>query len=129
MSDAASASRVVRATHGLKSAEPDPRFIGEMAEHLRNLYPREGLVELYERFAVGEGVFDAQMRRVIWRAVARRFGHGVSIGSGVGTGSIVGAGAVVTKDAPEFALVAGVSARFLRWREGCVPGKGPLHAP
>lgn len=42
------------------------------------------LLDLYGRFAVGEGDFDAMMRRIIWRAACRRFGHGVHIGSGVG---------------------------------------------
>lgn len=35
----------------------------------------------------------------------------------VGKGSIVGAGAVVTEDVEPFAVVAGVPARFLHWRE------------
>ena len=35
----------------------------------------------------------------------------------IGRASIVGAGAVVTTDVPPFAVVAGVPARFLRWRE------------
>ncbi len=36
----------------------------------------------------------------------------------VGKASIVGAGAVVAEDVPDFAVVAGVPARFLRWRDG-----------
>jgi acetyltransferase-like isoleucine patch superfamily enzyme len=45
----------------------------------------------------------------------------VSPGVTIGKGSIVGAGAVVAKDVPPFAIVAGVPARFLRWREGFTP--------
>jgi acetyltransferase-like isoleucine patch superfamily enzyme len=35
----------------------------------------------------------------------------------IGKGSIVGAGSVVTRDVPEFAIVAGAPARFIRWRD------------
>jgi acetyltransferase-like isoleucine patch superfamily enzyme len=54
---------------------------------------------------------------------------GADIGTGaillpgvtVGKGSIVGAGAVVTHDVSPFAIVAGVPARFIRWRDGYEP--------
>lgn len=218
-------TRVVKAVHGLKEQKPDPEFEIELTNYLRSQFERTALIEMYARFAISDGEFDGLMRRAIWRAVSRRFGHGIQIGSSVGfkhletfemgdrvfigvqtylqgrfdgrcvignhvwigpqsyfdardlviedyvgwgpgakvlgsahtglpidipitqtdleiksvkieagadigmnavilpgvtvgKGSIVGAGAVVTKDVPAFAIVTGVPAKFLRWREG-----------
>ena len=98
-------ARVVRAVHGLRDGRPDPDFEVGLAEHLRANYSDDGLVELYARFATGEGQLDALMRRAVWRARARRFGHGVSIGGGggfkhletfeIGDGVFVGAQAYI----------------------------------
>jgi acetyltransferase-like isoleucine patch superfamily enzyme len=77
-------ARVYRAVHGRREIPLDPQHEIALSEHLKNSYDREALVELYGRFALGDGSFDSMMRRVIWRAVAKTFGNGVTIGSGVG---------------------------------------------
>lgn len=77
-------SRVLRAVHGRAIIAPDPDHEIGLSEHLKKEYGREGLIEMYGRFNVGQGKFETMMRRVLCRALARRFGNGVTIGSGVG---------------------------------------------
>ena len=77
-------ARVLPAVHGRREVPRDPQHELLLAEHLRNSYSREWLIELYARYALGDGSFETMMRRVIWRAVAKSFGHGITIGSGVG---------------------------------------------
>jgi acetyltransferase-like isoleucine patch superfamily enzyme len=74
----------VTAFHSKKEMREDPQFEIGLGEHLKDHYSRDALVELYARFAAGDGYLDTLMRRAIWRAAALQFGHGVHIGSGVG---------------------------------------------
>jgi acetyltransferase-like isoleucine patch superfamily enzyme len=75
--------RKVPAVHGLKTIEPDPSFELGLTEYLRQRYDRLALAEVYGRFVNGEGAFDGLMRRAVLRALARRMGHGVTVGRGV----------------------------------------------
>jgi acetyltransferase-like isoleucine patch superfamily enzyme len=77
-------SRVVKAVHGTHEVRPDPDFEIGLSDHLRAQYNRDALLELYARFAVADSALDALMRRAVWRALAKRFGHGISVGGAVG---------------------------------------------
>lgn len=97
--------RIVQAVHGRRAVEPDPPFERELAETMRSRYEPRALLELYGRFTYGESEFDAMMRRLICRAMTRRFGDGVQVGRGVlwrhpetfeiGTGVFIGDQAVL----------------------------------
>ncbi|MGH8613181.1 MAG: acyltransferase [Gammaproteobacteria bacterium] len=84
MANESTGSRVVRAVHGLSEIDPDPTYVAGFAKDLLQQYNREGLIELYDRFSQGYGGFDALMRRVLWRALARRCGDGFRVEPGVG---------------------------------------------
>ncbi|MEQ1572689.1 MAG: acyltransferase [Vicinamibacterales bacterium] len=229
MSDPLDGERTVKAVHGARPVSADPESDIALAEELRAAHSREELLELATEHAYRDSAHDARMRRAVWRALARRFGHGVTIGRAalmkhpetfeigdgvfvgeqafiqgrfdgrcvigshvwigpqsyfdardlvigdhvgwgpgakvlgsthtalptevpimrtdltikpvrvdewadigvnavimpgvtIGRGAIVGAGAVVVHDVEPFSIVAGVPARFLKWR----PGHGPV---
>lgn len=81
--DAEAGPRITGAVHGRREVTPDPRHEVELAESLRVSHGRDRLIDLYARFANGAGSFDAMMRRVIWRAIAKAVGDGLQVGSGV----------------------------------------------
>jgi acetyltransferase-like isoleucine patch superfamily enzyme len=224
MSSRVPRGRIVPAIHGARLVEPDPAADIALAAELRATRTRDELVAMASLHAYRDSAEDARMRRIVWRALAQRFGNGVRIGCAalarhhetfvigdgvfigeqafiqgrfdgtcaignhvwigpqayldardlviedyvgwgpgarvlgsehtgrpvdvpiiqtdlhirpvrigawadvgtnavilpgvtIGKGAIVGAGAVVTRDVPPFAVVAGVPAAFLRWRD------------
>ncbi len=68
--------RRVKAFHGRQALVPDPSFEMELADYLRCQYDPAHLVELYGRFAMGDGKFDRLMRRVLWRSLTASLGQG-----------------------------------------------------
>jgi acetyltransferase-like isoleucine patch superfamily enzyme len=76
-------ARTVAAVHGQRAVLPDPRHEIELSAELRERYDRGELAELYSRFQPREGYVDALLRRACLRALARRFGNGITIGCNV----------------------------------------------
>ncbi len=71
--------RVVAAVHGRRPITPDPPFEMDLSAALLRDYGVAGVIDLYRRFASGDGPVDYLMRRACLRAVAKRLGHGITI--------------------------------------------------
>jgi acetyltransferase-like isoleucine patch superfamily enzyme len=88
----------------------DEVFIGHNVTFINDLFPRS---------TTGDGALQTEAD---WKCVATLVKKGASIGSSatllagitIGKGAMVGAGSVVTKDVPDYAVVAGNPARILR---------------
>ena len=79
--EAATTSRIVKAVHGLRGRPADPAYQSELADELKRTYGHQGLLELYGRFANGDGFVDALMRRAILKALSRQCGEGLQVGA------------------------------------------------
>ena len=82
MKEPAQGSRIVPAVHGRREVTPDPPDELVLAEGLRKDHSAADLQDLAARYAYGLNEHDTRMRRAVWRALTRRFGHGVRIGRG-----------------------------------------------
>lgn len=61
---------------------PDPDDEVALADELRRSQSRAELVRLASQHAMEDSDEAARMRRATWRALSRRFGHGVAVGRG-----------------------------------------------
>lgn len=75
--------RVVPPVHAFLPIEADPDYEIGLAAHLKASHAPTQLLELYDRFSSCASEFHAMMRRVLWRALVRKMGHGARIGQGV----------------------------------------------
>lgn len=91
--------------HPLDLESTHPAFYSPQSQWKEFLQPTvpDGLVE-YKQIFIGDDVWIGTRAMIL---------DGITIGSH----AVVAAGAVVTKDIPEFAVVAGVPARVIKFRK------------
>ena len=84
MTNNASENSPIRSTaiHGKRDVMADPDYELGLSGHLHATLTGVDISTLYGRFVTGQSDFDAMMRRVALRALAKRFGCGVTVGIG-----------------------------------------------
>jgi len=75
--------RVVKAVHGLEEVAADPADEIAESDELRRTLDRDQILERYAAALWIDGLKGQRARRVILRAICKRFGNGVKIGMGV----------------------------------------------
>jgi acetyltransferase-like isoleucine patch superfamily enzyme len=79
MTDQLADIRVVDAVFGRARATADPAWEWEYASHLKHTHRSAELAALYSRYRSDEGAFEAQLRRIIFRAMCKHAGHSLRI--------------------------------------------------
>ena len=75
----ASASRVVPSVFGKAKLVRDLAWEWAYAEHLKATHSLSELMALFSKYRGEEGAFEAQLRRILFRAMCRQAGHGVRV--------------------------------------------------
>jgi acetyltransferase-like isoleucine patch superfamily enzyme len=74
-----SGERLVEAVFGQAQITEDPAWEWQYALHLRQNYTQSQLAAIYSRYRGDEGLFETQLRRVVFRSMCRRAGHNLRI--------------------------------------------------
>ena len=72
-------SRLVAAVFGKSQIVDDAAWEWQYAAHLKSVFSNPELIALYSKFRGDEGIFETQLRRIIFRAMCKYAGHGLRI--------------------------------------------------
>jgi acetyltransferase-like isoleucine patch superfamily enzyme len=76
-------AKTVPAVFGRTKVALDPAWEWDFAAHLKQSHTPAELLALYSRYRSEEGLFESQLRRVIFRAMSKTAGHALQIGPNV----------------------------------------------
>lgn len=71
--------RTVAAVFGRSPIMEDPVWEWQYASHLKSTYTAQELIGAYSRYRSDEAPIESQLRRIIFRAMSRKAGHGLRV--------------------------------------------------